>query len=213
MNIQVSIAEQSQPELEVCIPQITPDSGFYKSTEGIAMDLAVRTERSPSSILPDLRRLMREASPELATANFTTMEQIVEDSYGNQQLAARLLDMFGGCALLLSVAGIYGLLGYLVTQKRRDLGIRIALGAQRSHVMWLVVRHAGWMLLVGASIGLALAYCAGLLLRTILYGVKPRDPWMMLAGTVLLIMSGLAVALIPARRAALSDPMEALRAE
>jgi len=210
---QVSIAEQSQPEIEVCIPQITPDSGFYKSAEGLAMDLAVRTERSPSSVVPELRRLMQDASPELATSNFTTMDQVVEDSYGSQQLAARLLEMFGGCALLLCVAGIYGLLAYLVTQRTRELGLRIALGAQRNDVMWLVLRQATWMLLVGSGIGLVLAYLSSGLLRTFLYGVKPNDPWTMGAVTLLLTGGGIAAAYLPARRAAGIDPMQALRTE
>jgi len=210
---QVSIAEQSQPEIEVCIPQITPDTGFYESAEGLAMDLAVRTERSPSSVVPELRRLMQDASPELATSNFTTMDQVVEDSYGSQQLAARLLEMFGGCALLLCVAGIYGLLAYLVTQRTRELGLRIALGAQRSDVMWLVLRQATWMLLVGSGIGLVLAYLSGGLLRTFLYGVKPSDPWTMGAVTLLLTGGGIAAAYLPARRAAGVDPMQALRTE
>jgi predicted permease len=210
---QVSIAEQSQPEIEVCIPQITPDSGFYKSAEGLAMDLAVRTERSPSSVIPELRRLMQDASPELATSNFTTMDQVVEDSYGSQQLAARLLGMFGGCALLLCVAGIYGLLAYLVTQRTRELGLRIALGAQRSDVMWLVLRQATWMLLVGSGIGLVLAYLSSVLLKTFLYGVTPNDPWTMGVVTLLLMGGGLAAACLPARRAAGVDPMQALRTE
>jgi putative ABC transport system permease protein len=210
---QVSIAEQSQPEIEVCIPQITPDSGFYKSAEGLAMDLAVRTERSPSSVVPGLRRLMQDASPELATSNFTTMDQVVEDSYGSQQLAARLLEMFGGCALLLCVTGIYGLLAYLVTQRTRELGLRIALGAQSSDVMWLVLRQATWMLLVGSGIGLVLAYLSSVLLKTFLYGVKPNDPWTMGVVTLLLMGGGLAAACLPARRAAGVDPMQALRTE
>jgi predicted permease len=210
---QVSIAEQSQPEIEVCIPQITPDTGFYKSAEGLAMDLAVRTERSPSSVVPELRRLMQDASPEIATSNFTTMDQVVEDSYGSQQLAARLLEMFGGCALLLCVAGIYGLLAYLVTQRTRELGLRIALGAQRSDVMWLVLRQATWMLLVGSGIGLVLAYLSSGLLRTFLYGVKPNDPWTIGAVTLLLAGGGMAAAYLPARRAAGVDPMQALRTE
>ncbi|HET9307748.1 MAG TPA: ABC transporter permease [Candidatus Sulfotelmatobacter sp.] len=210
---QVSIAEQSQPEIEVCIPQITPDTSFYKSAEGLAMDLAVRTERSPSSVVPELRRLMQDASPELATSNFTTMDQVVEDSYGSQQLAARILEMFGGCALLLCVAGIYGLLAYLVTQRTRELGLRIALGAQRSDVMWLVLRQATWMLLVGSGIGLVLAYLSSVLLKTFLYGVKPNDPWTMGVVTLLLMGGGIAAAYLPARRAAGVDPMQALRTE
>ena len=210
---QVSVAEQSKPEVEVCLPQITPDTMFYKGAEGMAMDLAVRTERSPSSIMPELRQLLRNASPELANSNFTTMDQIVEDSYGSQQLATRLLEIFGGCALLLCVSGIYGLLAYLVNQRTRELGLRMALGAQRGQVMGLVLRQAGWMLLAGSALGLVLAYFSSLLLSMFLYGVKPHDPWTMAAVTVVLLACGLASAWLPARRAAAVDLMQALRTE
>jgi ABC-type antimicrobial peptide transport system permease subunit len=125
----------------------------------------------------------------------------------------RGLEMFGGCALLLCVAGIYGLLAYLVTQRTRELGLRIALGAQRSDVMWLVLRQPTWMLLVGSGIGLVLAYLSSVLLRTFLYGVKPNDPWTMGVVTLLLTGGGLAVPYLPARRAAGVDPMQALSAE
>ena len=210
---QVSVAQSSRPEIEVSIPQIRPDTGFYFGAEGFVMDLAVRTERSPSLIIPELRELMRSSSPELSTSTFTTMGQIVEDSYGSQQLAARLLMLFGGSALLLCVAGIYGLLAYLVTQRTRELGLRIALGAQRSDVAWLVLRQACWMLIVGSGAGLVLAYLTSLLLSNFLYGVRPHDPWTMGMVTLLLLLGGLAAAYVPARRAAMVDPMEALRAE
>ena len=209
---QVSVAEQSQPEIEVCLTQLTPDTGFYRTT-GMGMDLAVRTRRSPTSVIPELRQSMRDASPELADSTFTTMDQIVEDSYGNQQLAARLLEIFGACALLLCVAGIYGLLAYLVTQRTREIGLRIALGARRGNVMWLVLRQASGMLLAGSGVGLILAYLTSLLLRTFLYGVKPHDPWTMSAVTLLLTGGGLIAAYFPARRAAAVDPMQALRTE
>jgi putative ABC transport system permease protein len=209
---QVSVAEPSQPEIEVCLPQITPDSGFY-GPAGMAMDLAVRTERSPASMTPELRALMRQASPELANSNFTTMEQVVEDSYGSQQLAARLLEIFGGTALVLCIAGIYGLLAYLVTQRTRELGIRIALGAQRFRLMAMVLRQAGAMLLAGLAVGLLLAYVTSRVVGTLLYGVKAHDPWTMAAVTLILLAGGLAAACIPARRAAAVDPMVALRSE
>ncbi len=118
-----------------------------------------------------------------------------------------------GCALLLCVAGIYGLLAYLVTQRTRELGLRIALGARRSDVMWLVLRQATWMLVVGSGIGLVLAYLSSVLLRTFLYGVKPNDPWTMGAVTLLFTVGGVAAAYLPARRAAGVDPMQALRTE
>jgi putative ABC transport system permease protein len=210
---QLSVADQSQPEIQVCIPQITLDTDFYRGAEGWGMDLVVRTERSPSSIIAELRSVMHDASPELSTSNFTTMEQIVEDSYGSQQLAAKLLIVFGGSALLLCITGIYGLLAYLVTQRTRELGLRIALGAQRGHVMGIVLRQASWMLLAGASVGLILAYMTSLLLRTFLYGITPHDPWTMGSVTLLLLVGGLSAAYLPARRAAMVDPMQALRTE
>jgi predicted permease len=209
---QVSVAKPSQPEIEVCLPQITPDSGFY-GPAGLAMDLAVRTERDPAAMTPELRRLMREASPELANSTFTTMNQVVEDSYGSQQLAARLLEIFGGTALVLCIAGIYGLLAYLVTQRTRELGIRIALGAQRARVMAMVLRQGSGMLLCGLAAGLLLAYATSRLLGTLLYGVRPHDPWTMAAVTLVLLAGGLAASYLPARRAASVDPMEALRNE
>jgi predicted permease len=209
---QVSVAKPSQAELEVCLPQITPDNGFY-GPAGMAMDLAVRTERDPAAMTPELRRLMREASPELANSNFTTMDQVVEDSYGSQQLAARLLEIFGGTAFVLCIAGIYGLLAYLVTQRTRELGIRIALGAQRSRLMSMVLRQAGAMLMAGLAVGLLLAYATSRIVGTLLYGVKPHDPWTMAAVTLILLAGGLAAACIPARRAAAVDPIVALRSE
>jgi predicted permease len=210
---QVSIVKESQPEIEICIPQITPDTLAYQSVEGLNMDLAVRTDRSPSSIIPELRELMRQASPELSDSTFTTMDQVVEDSYGSQQLAARLLILFGGSALLVCITGIYGLLAYLVAHRTKELGLRIALGAQRGHVMWLVLRQASWMLIVGSSLGLILAYMTSLLLRTFLYNITAHDPWTMGAVTAFLVTGGLAASYIPARRAAMVNPIEALRAE
>jgi predicted permease len=210
---QVSIVKESQPEIEICIPQITPETLAYQSVEGLSMDLAVRTDRSPSSIIPELRELMRQASPELSDSTFTTMDQVVEDSYGSQQLAARLLIVFGGSALLVCITGIYGLLAYLVAHRTKELGLRIALGAQRGDVMWLVLRQAGWMLIVGSTLGLILAYMTSLLLRTFLYNITAHDPWTMGAVTALLVTGGLAASYIPARRAAMVNPIEALRAE
>jgi predicted permease len=210
---QVSAAAPARPEIEVCIPQITPETGFYTGAEGVAMDLAVRTEMSPAVVLPELRDLMRKASPDLADSKFTTMDQIVEDSFGDQKLAAELLEIFAASALLLCIAGIYGLLAYLVAQRTREMGLRIALGAQRWNVMWLILRQTGWMLAAGLGIGLALAYFGSLGLRTFLYGVKPDDPWTLAAVTLLLLVSGLAAAYLPARRAANVDPMQALRTE
>jgi predicted permease len=210
---QVSVASQSQPEIEVYLPQLTPASGLYKSAEGIAMDLVVRTERPSTSIVPEIKELMRKASPDLANTNFTTMDQIVEDSYGNQQLIARLLVVFGGAALLLCLSGIYGLLSQLVSQRTREIGVRMALGAGRGRVIGMVLRQAGRMLTAGALLGFAMVYFTGSIVRGFLYGVAPYDGWTLFAVAALLFVSGLAAAYLPARQAAAINPIEALRTE
>jgi len=210
---QSSVTEPSLPEIEVCIPQITPKTGFYRAAEGLAMNLAIRTERNPRSFIPELREVLRGTSPELAGSSFTTMDQVVEDSFGNQRMAARLLQIFAGAALLLCVAGLYGLLAYLVSQRTQELGVRIALGAQRGQVIWLVMRQAGWILLAGAATGLAVSFFLKRVLASFLYGVEPHDTMTLGAASLLLLGTGLAAAYIPARRAASVNPMEALRTE
>ena len=209
---QATIGEPSRPEVELCIPQLTPDSGMYQPAT-VAMDLAVRTERSPDSMTPDLRAVLRQANPEFAHATFDTMEQVVEDSYGSQRLAAHLLEIFGASALLLSIAGLYGLLAWVVAQRTREMGVRIALGARRGDLLWLVMRQAGGMLLAGVVAGSALAWLSARFIRGYLYGVNAHDGWTLAAAAVLLCASGLFAAYIPARRAAKVDPIVALRAE
>jgi predicted permease len=209
---QKSIAIASQPEVEVCLCQVTPGASVYGPTT-VAMDLAVRTALPTQEMIPALRAILKRAAPELASATITTMDQIVEDSYGSQRLAAHLLEIFGGSALLLCVAGLYGLLAYVVTQRTRELGVRIALGAPRGKLLWMVMRQAGAMLLAGVAVGSGLAWTGGRLVRGFLYGVQPHDGWTLAGAAALLLGSGLAAAYLPARRAASVDPMEALRAE
>lgn len=210
---QSEVGAPSAPEIEVSLSQITPDSGFYTSLDGMAMDLAVRTSRSPSVVIPELRAALKQASPELANSNITTMNQIVEDSFGSQMLAARLLEIFAGSALLLCVAGLYGLLAYVVSQRTREMGVRFALGARRGDVVWLVMRQAGVLVFSGIVIGSALAYGAGRLVRSYLYGVSAHDGWTLAAVALTIAVFGGFAAYLPARRASQVDPVEALRAE
>ncbi|HWE85027.1 MAG TPA: ABC transporter permease [Terracidiphilus sp.] len=209
---QMSVASSAAPEVEICTRQITPDVGLYAlSTSGA--DLAVRTDRPEREMMPELRALLRQAAPELESAEIKTMNQVVEDSYGSQRLAAQLLEGFGGAALLLCVGGLYGLLAYIVAQRTHELGIRIALGAERGDLLWLVMRQAGAMLLGGVVVGTGLAYASGRLVRGFLYGVKAHDGWTLAGAAIVLLACGLAAAWLPARRAAGVNPMEALRSE
>jgi ABC-type antimicrobial peptide transport system permease subunit len=149
----------------------------------------------------------------LEGATIKAMDQIVEDSYASQRLAAHLLEIFGGSALLLCMTGLYGLLAYVVTQRTREMGVRIALGARRGNLVWLVMRQASLMLLAGLAGGTGLALASGRLVRSFLYGVNIRDGWTLTGSAALLIASGLIAAYLPARRASRVSPMEALRAE
>lgn len=210
---QASVSSPSQPEIDVCIPQITPATGFYRVAEGMAMNLAVRTEMNPDVIIPQLRDVLRSTSPELAGSRFTTMNKVVDDSLGNQRIAALLLQAFAGSALLLCLAGLYGSLAYLVTQRTQEVAIRLALGAARQQVIWLVLQQAGWILLAGVSGGLALALASTRMLASFLYGVKTYDALTLTAAMLLILGTGLAAAYVPAGRAASVDPMRALRVE
>ena len=109
--------------------------------------------------------------------------------------------------------GLYGLLAYIVSQRTRELGVRFALGARREDVVLMVVRQAGSLVVVGVTIGLALAWLSGRLVESYLYGVSAHDGWTLSAVALALIVSGSAAAYLPARRAASVDPVEALRAE
>jgi len=205
-----------KPEIEVCIPQLpvmSIDDGTAPILEGISMDLALRTQLPPSSVIPALRASLRKSDLELANQDVMTMDQIVDDSYGNQRIAARLLEVFGGVALLLCIAGLYGLLSYTVSERTRELGIRLALGAQRSSVLWLVLRQTFGLMIAGVTIGVVLTLFSGRLMQNLLYGVSTNDAWTLVIVTVLLLVSALTAAWLPARRAASVNPIEALRAE
>lgn len=210
---QFSVSLPSQPEITICLPQLTPDANFYKVMDGVAMDLALRTDLPVRQVLPELKDVLRQTDPALANSTITTMDEIVEDSYGSQRLAAHLLEIFGATALLLCVAGLYGLLAYVVSQRTRELGVRIALGAQRGALLAMVLRQASAMLLAGVAVGLALALAAGKLFRGFLFGVTAHDGWALVGAAAVLLASGLLAAWLPARRAAGIDPMRALRTE
>jgi predicted permease len=210
---QDSVAHPSEPELYVCMAQLRPEDSVYAALIGRMVELAVRTRSTPGGVIPELRRWIREANPNLAVGDFTTMDQAVEDSLGGQRMAAGVTGVFGGLALLITVIGLYGLLSYSVAQRTQEIGIRMALGADRSSVIRMILRQALTLLVLGMAAGVALAFWSTRLLRGFLYGVTQNDPSTYLLVPCILVAAGLMAAFFPAKRASAIDPVQSLRAE
>jgi predicted permease len=210
---QDDITAPSQPEFYVCMTQLAPGSPLYRALLGRYMQLAVRTDLPPQAMITELRRGIAESNRHLAIGEFATMEEAVEDSIGSQKLAAQVIGVFGGLALLMTAVGLYGLLSYSVEQRTREIGIRMALGADRGAVVGMVIRQTLLLVGSGAAIGVGMALWSSRLLHAFLYDVSASDPWTMALAPVALVICGLMAAAVPARRAASVNPVEALRAE
>ncbi len=210
---QVGIAQSAFPEIDLNAAQMWPDDGFYQPMLKAHVQLVLRSSREPKDLIPELQRAMIQLNPDLASTEIRTMDQIVEDAMGSQILAAHLLETLGGLALVVALAGLYSLLAYLVTLRTRELGLRLALGAQREDILALVLRGAGVLLIAGTVAGVALSLLTARLLHSFLFGVKPYDPLTLIAAPLLLLLVGTFAAWLPARRASQLEPMEALRTE
>jgi predicted permease len=175
--------------------------------------LAVRSATEAGVPITSVIRAIRSVDPEQSVYNVRTMTQIVDQSQARRRLTTLLMAGFSGLALLLAAVGMYGVVAYGVTQRIREFGIRIALGATRRDVTRLVVSQEMRMAIVGGAIGLALAIAAGGIMSSLVYGVAPRDVVSVLAATVVLMLVVGFASYIPARRAAAVDPGVTLRAE
>jgi predicted permease len=210
---QDAIATPTRAEFYLSMAQLKRSSPLYLPMMGRSMQLAVRTRNSPEAMIPELGRVIRQENPHVVIGDVTTMDQTVEDSIGTQRLAARVIGTFGALALLITVVGLYGLLTFAVTQRTREIAIRMALGADRRQVMRMILWKALLLMGLGITIGVGLSFWTNRFLQSFLYGVSKNDPRILVFGPAILLLSGIFAALIPAGRAASVDPMQALRTE
>ncbi len=187
----------------------TPHSQIPSGT----MYLAVRTRSDPASLAKAMSREGRALEPNLLTYDVKTMEQWLSGSVARRRFAMLALGLFAGVAMLLAAVGIYGVMSYVMGQRTREIGVRVALGAQRRDVLSLVIRKAVSLGLIGTVIGLVGCLAVTRLVANLLYRVSPNDPGTLASASLLLVTVAILASWLPARRAAKIDPMEALRYE
>jgi predicted permease len=175
--------------------------------------IAVRSLLPRSTVASELRSTLKSLDPGLPFGDVRTMGDLISEATARRRFQTSLLTVFAAIALLLALVGLYGLMAYSVSRRTRELGIRMALGAQRPDVMLLVIKRAALLLGLGVASGLACSWIATRAIKAFLFGVGEHDPATILLVCILLAVCGLAAALIPARRAASIDPMQALRTE
>jgi predicted permease len=175
--------------------------------------LLLVTQTPPGALEPLVKRALAESDPNLTVTSVRTMQQQVDRSFDQQRAVASLAGLFGLVALVLAAIGLYGVTAYTVAQRTNEIGIRMALGADRTKVVEMVVRGAFRRVAVGLALGLPLAVGAGYLLASQLYGVRFWDPLALSVAAVSLVFCAFVAAVIPAARAASISPMNALRAE
>ncbi|HKS37678.1 MAG TPA: ABC transporter permease [Verrucomicrobiae bacterium] len=175
--------------------------------------LLVRTTGNPATLAEAIRRETRAVIPNLPPPLIRTMDDLLSETVAQPRLQTGLLSLFAGLALMLAAVGLYGVLAYAVAQRQREIGVRLALGAQKRDVLSLVIGQGMKLALAGVGIGLLAALALTRVIRSLLYGVTPADPVTFAGVSLLLVSVALLACWLPARRAARIDPMEALRCE
>jgi putative ABC transport system permease protein len=191
--------------------------GIYAPTaqmDGWTPDyLVVRSQTPPLTLTPEVRRVIAAVDPEQPVSDVQTMDQIIDQNVADRRQQMTLLGAFAGLALLLASIGLYGVLAYAVTQRSREIGLRMALGASAAKVTRMVVGHGVALTGTGLAIGLLGSWAATRALKNLLYGISATDPLTFAAVAGLLTLISLAACWIPARRASRVDPITVLREE
>jgi putative ABC transport system permease protein len=199
-----------QPFILLSQHQIPTTSLFYQALLKTVVSFVVRT-RGEIPVAAEMRSVFHQVAPGLAVEDFQTLEEAVQKNTFNQKLGLYLVGSFAGLAVAMVVAGLYGVLSQLVSYRRREIGVRMALGATRRSVAQLILRQGSMVIGAGLGAGLLLAIATGRWVKSFLYQVQPLDVLTFVSVVVVLSIIGLMAALLPARKAASIEPMQALR--
>jgi putative ABC transport system permease protein len=201
---QFELAAEPKPQMYLTYAQ----AGFFAPRH-----LVVKTNVDPLSLAPTVRQTVWQIDRDQPVSNIRTMENVVSESVARQRFSMLLLGIFAAIALILAAVGIYGVMSYSITQRTREIGIRMALGAQRRDVLKLAVGQGLPLILIGVLIGLAVSFLLTRVMASLLFGVSATDPITFIAISLILIGVALLASYIPAVRATRVDPLVALRYE
>lgn len=190
-----------------------PDSQVYELWSRNLSNIVIWAPGSSGNMLLQAKKALAEVDPNLVIYDVQPYARVIQGRFDQQNMIASLTWLFGAVGLVLAAVGLYGVTAYGVEQRRNEIGVRMALGADRRSVVAMVLRGAFWQVGIGLGIGIPAAIGAGYLMASQLFGISPWNPWMLTAATALLGLAALVAAVIPARRAASTDPMQALRSE
>jgi ABC-type antimicrobial peptide transport system permease subunit len=175
--------------------------------------IEIQTRGEISGLEVQIRRLLAQINPDLAVVDFQSFGSQVRANFTQQAMIVKLTSFFGILALILASIGLYGVTSYSVERRTSEIGIRMALGANRMNMLTMVLRSAFFQVGIGLGIGIPVTIFGGRLMASQLYGVKPHDPAVLVITTIVLAIAAFVAAVIPARRAANTEPMLALRTE
>jgi len=198
---------REKPQRRFYIPFFNPIG------DASAANVLVRTSGDLAAPVSAIRAAVKQAAPNLPPVEIQTMNQRVSQSLATDRMITKLSGVFGTLAMILVCIGLYGVMSYAVSGRTSEIGIRIALGAQRQSVLWLILRESLLLVLIGVAIGLPAIFGAGKWISSLLFGVKPADPTALALATALMFAAGILACYIPARRAMRVDPIVALRYE
>jgi predicted permease len=186
---------------------------YRQGADWNAMEMVVRSNRPPESLVPEVRAALAAFDPSLPNGEFYELDRLVDDAVAPRRFITQLLGFFSMLALTLAALGLYGVIAYSVIQRTQEIGIRLAIGAQRRDVLQLILRAGLKLVAIGVAVGLASAFALTRLLQSLLFGVTACDPLVFAGDAALLLLVAAVACLVPALRATRVDPVIALRAE